>query len=227
LSYPYDLTLKEKENIFCLLYTQVLRLFLDNCVKFKLRQLFDRDTSLETFCKMGMEDMQPEYPDDQFAMPSGDIDYPLEEPAAVMEVKAEEVRDEPIMDDPQEQSGDGDDPIPESDLIPAEQNGGLQSEEIKEETTESAIKAEEPEPASEFDALQTHLAQNRYDPSAWNRYIELAEESGDLAKIKQAYESLLQAYPNTVRHFLFYIACIYCYLTRLNMNILTSVYFLS
>ncbi|GJJ07957.1 hypothetical protein Clacol_002164 [Clathrus columnatus] len=48
----------------------------------------------------------------------------------------------------------------------------------------------------EYEALQKRLEKNRFDPTSWNRLIDLAEESGDLEKIKQAYESLLSAYPN-------------------------------
>ncbi|KIJ33188.1 hypothetical protein M422DRAFT_183517 [Sphaerobolus stellatus SS14] len=71
------------------------------------------------------------------------------------------------------------------------------SEDIKEEQQEATIETETPTPLSEFEAMQAHLTENRHDASAWNKFIDLAEESGDLEKIKQAYESLLQAYPNT------------------------------
>ena len=34
----------------------------------------------------------------------------------------------------------------------------------------------------------------------WNRSIEHAEQLADIDKIKEAYEALLEAYPNTVSH---------------------------
>ncbi|KAF8581991.1 Suf-domain-containing protein [Ramaria rubella] len=64
------------------------------------------------------------------------------------------------------------------------------------ENQEEPVQTESP-PVSEYEALQNRLAQNRYDSSGWNKLVDLAEQSGDLAKVKQAYESLLQAYPNT------------------------------
>ncbi|EJD00731.1 Suf-domain-containing protein [Fomitiporia mediterranea MF3/22] len=38
---------------------------------------------------------------------------------------------------------------------------------------------------------------NPHDESAWDALLDFAEESGDLEKIKEAYEALLQKYPNT------------------------------
>jgi hypothetical protein len=76
---------------------------------------------------------------------------------------------------------------------------------IKEESHEPPVKAESPPHLSEFESLQAHLTQKRYDASAWHRLIGLAEESGDHTKIKESYESLLKAYPNTVRLFFLYV----------------------
>ena len=36
--------------------------------------------------------------------------------------------------------------------------------------------------------------------ATWNRLIEYAEQLADIDKIKEAYEALLEAYPNAVSH---------------------------
>jgi hypothetical protein len=68
---------------------------------------------------------------------------------------------------------------------------------------------EEPQPVvpsvteeqiSEWDALRASLRENSHDTEGWNKLVRLAEDSGDLEKIKEAYESLLKMYPNTVRN---------------------------
>jgi hypothetical protein len=56
------------------------------------------------------------------------------------------------------------------------------------------------EPVSEWDALQTSLRESPHDTEGWNKLVRLAEDSGDLEKIKEAYECLLKMYPNTVRN---------------------------
>ena len=56
------------------------------------------------------------------------------------------------------------------------------------------------EPVSEWDALRTSLRESPHDTEGWNKLVRLAEDSGDLEKIKEAYESLLKMYPNTVRN---------------------------
>ncbi|KAF8528207.1 Suf-domain-containing protein [Hysterangium stoloniferum] len=98
---------------------------------------------------------------------------------------------------------------PENLSVATQQSSDL-PDAIKEESNELALAtapilepSDRSPPLSEYDSLRAHLAQNRHDPPAWNRLIDLAEESGDLATVKDAYESLLQAYPNTVRFFLF------------------------
>ncbi|KAI0269339.1 hypothetical protein BC834DRAFT_624205 [Gloeopeniophorella convolvens] len=53
------------------------------------------------------------------------------------------------------------------------------------------------EPVSEWDALLKSLRENPHDIEGWNKLVRLAEDSGDLEKIKEAYESLLKMYPNT------------------------------
>jgi cleavage stimulation factor subunit 3 len=56
------------------------------------------------------------------------------------------------------------------------------------------------EPVSEWDALRASLRENPHDTEGWNKLVRMAEDSGDLEKIKDAYESLLKMYPNTVRN---------------------------
>ena len=56
------------------------------------------------------------------------------------------------------------------------------------------------EPVSEWDALRASLRENPHDTEGWNKLVRLVEDSGDLEKIKEAYESLLKMYPNTVRN---------------------------
>jgi cleavage stimulation factor subunit 3 len=56
------------------------------------------------------------------------------------------------------------------------------------------------EPSSEWDALRTSLRENTHDTEGWNKLVRMAEDYGDLEKIKDAYESLLKMYPNTVRN---------------------------
>ena len=56
------------------------------------------------------------------------------------------------------------------------------------------------EPVSEWDALRTSLRESPHDIEGWNKLVRLAEDSGDLEKIKEAYECLLKMYPNTVRN---------------------------
>ena len=55
------------------------------------------------------------------------------------------------------------------------------------------------EPMSEYDRLRAHLKKDPHDATAWNMLIEQAEESADADRIKDAYEALLENYPNTVR----------------------------
>jgi hypothetical protein len=73
----------------------------------------------------------------------------------------------------------------------------------------SVLPKEEPQPAtavvpgqpvSEWDALRTSLHESPHDTEGWNKLVRLAEDSGDLERIKEGYESLLKMYPNTVRN---------------------------
>ena len=150
--------------------------------------------------------MQPEYQDDQTASaaPPPDVEYEQTLPPTI-EPKTEELQD------PLNQSYSDTQPVGSSETEqpilqpPQEQD---QPEVIKEENPSVPIKTESP-PVSEYESLLDHLTQNRYDSSAWNKLVVLADQSGDLAMVKQAYESLLQAYPNTVRLFFLYIVCIF------------------
>jgi len=51
---------------------------------------------------------------------------------------------------------------------------------------------------SEWDAVRAQLRESPLNPEGWLKLVELAEDSGDLEKIKETYEALLQTYPNTV-----------------------------
>ncbi len=51
---------------------------------------------------------------------------------------------------------------------------------------------------SEFDSLRASLAANPHSPALWKRLVEMAETSGEMEKIKFAFDSLLKQYPNTV-----------------------------
>lgn len=52
---------------------------------------------------------------------------------------------------------------------------------------------------SEWSIKLKNAEDHPYSESAWNALLDFAEESSDLEKIKEAYEALLQKYPNTVR----------------------------
>ena len=58
-------------------------------------------------------------------------------------------------------------------------------------------------PQSEWDAVRAQLRESPLNPEGWLKLVELAEDSGDLEKIKETYEALLQTYPNTVCNLLF------------------------
>ena len=53
-------------------------------------------------------------------------------------------------------------------------------------------------PHSEWDTIRAQLRESPLNPDGWLKLVELAEDSGDLEKIKETYEALLQTYPNTV-----------------------------
>lgn len=55
------------------------------------------------------------------------------------------------------------------------------------------------EPGSEWDTLKSQLELHPLNPSGWYRVVDIAENSGDLDKVRTAYDGLLKHYPNTVR----------------------------
>jgi len=61
-----------------------------------------------------------------------------------------------------------------------------------------ALEGQPPAPASPFEALEIRLKDNPYDSSAWQDLVNLAEDSGDFARLTNAYEALLKVYPNLV-----------------------------
>ena len=75
----------------------------------------------------------------------------------------------------------------------------LNGEELQTDKGESQEQVPEPETPSELDLLRTQLTENPHDPDRWRKLVELAELSGDIEKVKDAYEALLTVYPNTVR----------------------------
>lgn len=51
---------------------------------------------------------------------------------------------------------------------------------------------------SEYDALFARLKEKPHDPEGWRRLVDHAESSGEIDKIRAAYDALLKQYPNTV-----------------------------
>lgn len=58
-------------------------------------------------------------------------------------------------------------------------------------------------PPSEWDVLREQLREKPHDPDGWKKLVDVAENSGEIEKIKETYEALLESYPNTVNEFLF------------------------
>ncbi|KAJ6447973.1 Suf-domain-containing protein [Mycena vitilis] len=52
-------------------------------------------------------------------------------------------------------------------------------------------------PLSDYDALMARLKESPHDPESWKRLIHEAEMSGDILRIREAYDALLAQYPNT------------------------------
>ncbi|KAH8115634.1 Suf-domain-containing protein [Phellopilus nigrolimitatus] len=74
-------------------------------------------------------------------------------------------------------------------------NAEIQSEDVKvkPEPTEASLQP----PPSEWALLRKRVEDNSYSEAAWNALLDNAEDSSDLEKIKEAYEALLEKYPNT------------------------------
>lgn len=70
-------------------------------------------------------------------------------------------------------------------------------------STQSPIKQDpSPPPLSEWEQLREHVRKKPYDADEWLKLVDLAEDSGNVERIKETYEGLLESYPNTVRtHF--------------------------
>lgn len=73
------------------------------------------------------------------------------------------------------------------------EEGTVKMEQDQQETSQ------QPQHTSEWTLLRQRVEDNPNDEAAWNAYVDKAEESGDNEKIKEAYEALLEKYPNTVR----------------------------
>ncbi|KAF7342718.1 mRNA 3'-end-processing protein RNA14 [Mycena sanguinolenta] len=52
-------------------------------------------------------------------------------------------------------------------------------------------------PLSDYDVLMARLKDSPHDPERWKRLIDVAESSGDIPRIRKAYDALLTQYPNT------------------------------
>lgn len=62
------------------------------------------------------------------------------------------------------------------------------------------VQAPPPPPVrTEWDEIRAKLQENPYKAEYWIRFRDLAEDTGDLEKIKEAYEAILERYPNNVR----------------------------
>ena len=83
-----------------------------------------------------------------------------------------------------------------------EQQANLQAI-MNQDLPESPVKTQANEPSSsktsEWDQKLQQTVQEPYNTSAWNALITFAEGSGDVEKIKEAYDALLAKFPNTVR----------------------------
>ena len=53
-------------------------------------------------------------------------------------------------------------------------------------------------PPTEYEALTAELKEKPHNPEGWRRLVELAEQSGEIDKVRSAYDALLLQYPNTV-----------------------------
>ncbi|VDB95403.1 unnamed protein product [Peniophora sp. CBMAI 1063] len=61
-----------------------------------------------------------------------------------------------------------------------------------------ATASEPQKPQSEWDLSLASLRAEPVDPEGWNKLVRLAEDSGDITRIKEAYDGLLAVYPNSV-----------------------------
>ena len=80
-------------------------------------------------------------------------------------------------------------------------SSGLQDVNAQQSPNGANGSSEPQQPQSEFEILLASLRAAPVDPEGWNKLVRLAEDSGDITQIKEAYDSLLKVYPNTVRFF--------------------------
>lgn len=78
-------------------------------------------------------------------------------------------------------------------FAPVAQNSTDDLSSLKQEPT--------PPPPSEWEATRAALRSKPTDAELWLRLVDLAEDSGNIETVKDTYEALLEAYPNTVRVF--------------------------
>ncbi|RDX41230.1 hypothetical protein OH76DRAFT_247822 [Lentinus brumalis] len=72
------------------------------------------------------------------------------------------------------------------------------TQQSSQETQVSLTKQETtPQPQSEWERLRAQLREKPVDADSWLKLVDLAEESGDIEKIKDTYEGMLEIYPNT------------------------------
>ena len=133
----------------------------------------------------------------------------MSEPPPVQPEQAEDIlEDEPTQ--------------PSSDIIavlrqlqPPSSLGTAATASQNDTTDPSSLKQEPtPPPPSEWEITRAELRAKPTDAELWLKLIELAEHSNNVDTVKDSYEALLEAYPNTVRPFLSMCACLRC-LTRL------------
>jgi cleavage stimulation factor subunit 3 len=96
------------------------------------------------------------------------------------------------MDEPQGEDNShgysGDLTQPTEDILAALNNSN---------SSASALLASMP-PPSAYEALFAKLQENPHNPDGWRRLVDLADKSGEISKVQQAYDELLKHYPNTV-----------------------------
>ncbi|KZT74626.1 Suf-domain-containing protein [Daedalea quercina L-15889] len=75
------------------------------------------------------------------------------------------------------------------------------------QNVQSPVKQEPtPPPLSEWEQTRTQLREKPYDADSWLKLVDLAEDSGSMDRIKETYEGLLEAYPNTSSAQIAYLA---------------------
>jgi len=100
-------------------------------------------------------------------------------------------------------NGDGDTTQPTTDILNALDQlnavtapNSLEDINAKQEPKEEEV-PQQPQ-LSEWESLRNRLRDSPHDPEGWSKFVDLAENSGEIEEIKSTYESLLETYPNTV-----------------------------